>query len=107
MWLCVHKPAPWQLPFCRPEAMSPRRGFDKPPIPFPLQVGSAPKIFFRMVRSHFEDEGYSPVILPLSLCPESTRCDCNGEVRWGLNQNETCKLILSASLGLTSLLALA
>lgn len=81
VWLCVHKPAPRQSPFCRPEATSPRRGFDKPTIPFPLQVGPAPEISFDMVK-----EGYSPVVLPLPLYPRYAQCVCNGEVRWVLSQ---------------------
>lgn len=97
-------------PFCRPEATSPRRGFDKPPIPFPLQVGSAPKISFHMVRSRLKDEDYSPITLPSPLCPKYTGWDCTGEVRWELGHSETLRayslwlsgICFSAGFGMTS-----
>lgn len=83
-----------------------QRGFDKQPIPFPLQAGPAPKISFQMVRSHLEDEGYSCVIVSLPLCPRYTWWDCNGEVRWVLRIKETSKLTVCEAVRFDPLQAL-
>lgn len=46
VWLCVHKLAPWQLPFCRPEATSLRRGFDKHQFRFLFRLAQLLRFLF-------------------------------------------------------------